>query len=185
MTTEAPGRGCASDRRTVTAAQVVLAGGTWGTQRLLHTMRVRGGLPQLSPRLGHLTRTNSEALGGAMTARAPEGVDLTRGVAITSSFHPDADTHVENCRYGRGSQRDGAAGHHPRARWRPGAAAAAVRSARSPADPVGFARSLSVHRWSERTVIGLVMQSLDNSSGRPAAPRPARRGPADLTAGAR
>ncbi len=141
---------------------MVLAAGAWGTQRLLHTMRVRGGLPHLSPRLGELTRTNSEALGGAMTVRVPRGVDLTRGVAITSSFHPDADTHVENCRYGRGSNAMGLLatilvpgdGRVPRPlRF----AAQAVRR------PVAFARSLSVRRWSERTVIGLVMQSLDNS----------------------
>ena len=49
-----------------------------------------------------MTRTNSEALLGAMTVRVP-AEDLTKGVAITSSFHPDDDTHVENCRYGPGS----------------------------------------------------------------------------------
>jgi cholesterol oxidase len=162
VTTEATGAWLRKDRRTVTAGQVVLAAGAWGTQRLLHTMRVRGELPHLSSRLGELTRTNSEALGGAMTVRAPRGVDLTRGVAITSSFHPDADTHVENCRYGRGSNAMGLLatilvpgdGRVPRPlRF----AAQAVRR------PVAFARSLSVRRWSERTVIGLVMQSLDNS----------------------
>jgi cholesterol oxidase len=162
VTTEATGAWLRKDRRTVTAGQVVLAAGAWGSQQLLHTMRVRGGLPHLSPRLGQLTRTNSEALGGAMTVRAPRGVDLTRGVAITSSFHPDADTHVENCRYGRGSNAMGLLatilvpgdGRVPRPlRF----AADAVRR------PVAFARSLSVRRWSERSVIGLVMQSLDNS----------------------
>ena len=28
---------------------------------------------------------------------------MTRGVAITSSIHPDDHTHVEPCRYGHGS----------------------------------------------------------------------------------
>ena len=162
VTTEATGAWLRKDRRTVTAGQVVLAAGAWGTQRLLHTMRVRGDLPHLSPRLGELTRTNSEALGGAMTVRTPEGVDLTRGVAITSSFHPDADTHIENCRYGRGSNAMGllatilvpGGGRVPRPlRF----AAQAVRR------PGAFGRSLSVRRWSQRTVIGLVMQSIDNS----------------------
>src|SRR4029450_4772630 len=32
------------------------------------------------------------------------GLDLTDGVAITSSFHPDEHTHVEPVRYGRGSK---------------------------------------------------------------------------------
>ena len=49
-------------RRTVTASQVVVAAGAYGTQRLLHRMRDDGHLPHLSPRLGELTRTNSESL---------------------------------------------------------------------------------------------------------------------------
>ena len=55
---------------TVTAAQVVLAAGAYGTQRLLHRMRDTGRLPRLSPRLGELTRTNSESLLGALSRAA-------------------------------------------------------------------------------------------------------------------
>ncbi len=161
VTTERTGAWWRKDRRAVTARQVVLAGGTWGTQRLLHRMRAEGVLPRLSSRLGVLTRTNSEALLGAMAQRVPD-VDLTRGVAITSSFHPDLDTHVENVRYGKGSNAMGllatvlvdGGGRVPRGVRFLGQV---VR------DPLVFARSLSVHRFSERAVIGLVMQSLDNS----------------------
>ena len=110
VTTEATGAWLRKDRRTVTAQQVVFAAGAWGTQRLLHTLRDTGALPRLSDRLGHLTRTNSEALGGATLEHVPRGVDLTRGVAITSSFHPDDDTHVENVRFGKGSNAMGALG---------------------------------------------------------------------------
>ena len=108
-------------RDTVTAAQVVLAAGTWGTQRLLHRMRDAGRLPHLSPRLGELTRTNSESLVGALSRR--RDVDFTRGVAITSSFRPAPDTHVEPVRYGRGSNAMGLLsvtltdGDGPRPRW--------------------------------------------------------------------
>jgi cholesterol oxidase len=162
VTSERTGAWVFKDRRTTTAQQVVLAAGTWGTQRLLHRMRATGRLPDLSARLGLLTRTNSEALLGAMTQRVPDDVDLTRGVAITSSFHPDADTHVENVRYGKGSNAMGllagmlvdGGGRVPRAVRFVGQA---VRQ------PDVFLRSLSVHRFSERAVIGLVMQSLDNS----------------------
>src|SRR4029077_16372292 len=67
-------------------------------------MKESGDLANLSDRLGHLTRTNSESLGGAMTRlRSPEQPDFTRGVAITSSIHPDPMTHVEPVRYGKGS----------------------------------------------------------------------------------
>jgi cholesterol oxidase len=103
VTTEATGAWARKGRQSVRASEVVFAAGTWVTQRLLHQMSQSGRLSDLSPRLGELTRTNSEALGGAMTANVPRDVDLTRGVAITSSFHVDRETHVENVRYGKGS----------------------------------------------------------------------------------
>ncbi len=108
-----PGR----DRQVVTARHVVLAAGAWGTQTLLHAMKSEGELPRLSDYLGHRTRTNSEALLGAMAQHVPSGdLDLTKGVAITSSFHVDETTHVENCRYGKGSNAMGLLGDRRRAR---------------------------------------------------------------------
>jgi cholesterol oxidase len=161
VTHEASGAWFRRARHTVTADQVVFAGGTWGTQKLLHSMRQTGVLPRLSARLGHLTRTNSEAVNGVMLEKVMPGLDLSHGVAITSSFHPDADTHVENCRYGKGSNAMGLlatilvpGGELPRP------AQFLVEVARH---PVVFLRSLSQYRWSERTIIGLIMQSRDNS----------------------
>lgn len=153
-------------RRTVwTADQVILSAGTWGTQSLLHRLRDTGVLPSISARLGHLTRTNSEALVGAMSRRAPERGgprDFTQGVAITSSWHPDSDTHIEPCRYGYGSNAMGllttlmtdGGGRVPRLVKMLGQG---VRHPRT------LLRSFDKRRWSERTVIALVMQSLDNS----------------------
>jgi cholesterol oxidase len=149
-------------RATITAGQVVLAAGTWGTQRLLHSMKDQGILPRLSSRLGELTRTNSEAIIGAGRTSVDPARDFSRGVAITSSIHPDSTTHIEPVRYGKGSNAmgllqtiatDGAASVP---RW-----LQAVRFMGR--HPVQSARLLRVHRWSERTVILLVMQSLDNS----------------------
>ncbi len=151
-----PGR----SRRTVTADQVVVAAGTYGTQRLLHRMRRDGHLPHLSPRLGELTRTNSESLLGARADR--HDADFSRGVAITSSFRPAPDTHVEPVRYGAGSNLMGLLstvlidGDGSRPRWR-----AALRELAR--QPVRSLRRLSVRRWSQRTVIVLAMQSVDNS----------------------
>ncbi|MEU8432164.1 GMC family oxidoreductase [Streptomyces sp. NPDC029216] len=150
------------------ARYVVVAAGTYGTQTLLHTMKDRGELPRISDRLGDLTRTNSEGLVGAQTddrryrRRHPgeSRADFTRGVAITSSVHPNADTHIEPVRYGKGSNAMGflTVLQVPYDRKR-------VRAwlARTVRHPVQLARSLSNRRWSERTIIGLVMQSLDNS----------------------
>ncbi|MGW6405977.1 GMC oxidoreductase [Streptomyces vinaceus] len=167
--TDARRRGVAKELR---ARYVVVAAGTYGTQTLLHTMKDGGLLPRISERLGELTRTNSEGLVGAQTddrryrrrhghgPGARQRADFTRGVAITSSVHPDADTHIEPVRYGKGSNAMGFMtvlqvpyGKHRVRAW----------FARTARHPVQLARSLSNRRWSERTIIGLVMQSLDNS----------------------
>ncbi|MFJ3227831.1 GMC oxidoreductase [Streptomyces sp. NPDC086783] len=155
--------------RTFTARRVVLAAGTYGTQTLLHRMKAGGQLPYVSKRLGDLTRTNSEALVGAQTdnrryrkAHGAPKADFTRGVAITSSIHPDANTHIEPVRYGRGSNAMGSLSilQVPYAEGSSRALGWLVNAAKH---PVQMLRSLSNRRWSERTIIGLVMQSLDNS----------------------
>ena len=87
-------RRAARTTRTYAAAQVVFAASALGTQRLLHTMKFTGDLPNLSDNLGRLTRTNSESILGAGAA-ADDPRDFTEGVAITSSFHPDEHTHIE------------------------------------------------------------------------------------------
>ncbi|MEV6383000.1 GMC family oxidoreductase [Streptomyces sp. NPDC051773] len=159
--------------RVFRAHRVVLAAGTYGTQTLLHRMKAGGQLPHLSDRLGMLTRTNSEALVGAQTdnrryrkAHGASEVDFTRGVAITSSIHPDENTHIEPVRYGKGSNAMGGLS----ILQVPYAGATASGAGRvlgwlgyAAKHPLLVARSLSNRRWSERTIIGLVMQSLDNS----------------------
>lgn len=153
--------------RTFTARRVVVAAGTYGTQTLLHRMKDTGLLPRISARLGELTRTNSEALVGSQTTdrryrkkHGAEKVDFTRGVAITSSIHPDENTHIEPVRYGKGSNAMGGMtilqvpyGAHRVRNW-------LLEMAKHPTLAI---RALSNRRWSERTIIGLVMQSLDNS----------------------
>lgn len=88
---------------TKTAAHVVVAAGTWGTQHLLHYAKDEGTLPRMSSALGKLTRTNSESILEAMSDKYIPERDFSEGVAITSSFHPRPDTHVEPVRYGKGS----------------------------------------------------------------------------------
>ena len=147
------------NHHTFTARQVIFSAGTYNTQKLLHRMHDSQVLPNLSPRLGLLTRTNSESILGAKS-RSTKG-DYTRGVAITSSFHPDEHTHIEPVRYGKGSNgmallqtalTDGGK-KHPRALTWLG------ELARHPRQFTWF----SPRRWSEKTIILLVMQTLDNS----------------------
>lgn len=144
--------------RVFRAEQVVFAAGALGTQRLLHRLRDRGLLPHISPRLGELSRTNSESILGARTRRADR--DFTHGVAITSSIHPDPVTHVEPVRYGPGSNLlallatvlvdDG------RPRWWQ-----AVKTLTKAGRDLRL--YLSPRNWSKETVVLLAMQPLDNS----------------------
>ncbi len=146
--------------RTFTAEQVVFAAAALGTQKLLHRLKATGDLPGVSDRLGVLTRTNSESLLGAI---APDrSVDYSAGVAITSSWHPDEVTHIEPVRYGRGSnlmalmQTVLTDGDGPRPRWQSWLRETWARR--------GEVRQFyDFKHWSERTVIALVMQTVDNS----------------------
>jgi cholesterol oxidase len=142
------------------ADQVIFSGGALGTTRLLLELVERGRLPNISERLGYQTRTNSEALVGAVARR--RSVDYSKGVAITSSIHLASDTHIEPVRYGKGSNVlgllstilvDGGPGAPRQLKF--------LRSVLR--HPIRFLRSLSVWHWSERSVILLVMQSRDNS----------------------
>lgn len=149
--------------RWYTAQDIILAAGTYNTQKLLHRMKDEGRLASLSPMLGRLSRTNSESILGAVASTvSTSGEDFTQGVAITSSWYPDEDTHVEPVRYGKGSNSMGLLQSvltKPRAgvpRWR-------VWLHELAKQPAIAARLLDVRRWSERTVISLVMQPVDNS----------------------
>ncbi|MCV7401936.1 GMC family oxidoreductase [Mycobacterium fragae] len=160
------GRWLRRKRRTFTAQHLVLAAGTFNTQKLLFKMRDKGKLPKLSEKLGVLTRTNSESIVGAGKLEVSPDLDLTHGVAITSSIHPTSDTHIEPVRYGKGSNAMGLLqtlmtdGPGPEGtdvpRWKQ-----LLHNAGE--DPRGTLRLLNPRHWSERTMIALVMQHLDNS----------------------
>ncbi|HET9421261.1 MAG TPA: GMC family oxidoreductase [Nocardioides sp.] len=146
--------------KTFTAEQVVFSAAALGTQKLLHQLKGEGDLPRISDRLGVLTRTNSEAILGAL---APDlATDFTEGVAITSSWHPDDHTHIEPVRYGKGSNfmammqtvLADETGTEPR--WRTW-----LREMWAQRRQV--LDLYDMKHWSERTVIALVMQTLDNS----------------------
>lgn len=146
--------------RLVTAGQVVIAAGTWGTQHLLHYNKDDGNLPRLSAALGRLTRTNSESILGALADKVDPDQNYADGVAITSSFFPTEDTHIEPVRYGRGSNAigllqtlitDGDSN-------RPMQLLQAVAK-----DPKILGKLVNLRKWSERTIISLVMQTVDNS----------------------
>ncbi len=158
------------DHRTHTARGVVFAAGPLGTNKLLQRCRLGGSL-RISERLGELVRTNSEAI---LAVTAPDdSIDFTRRVAISGSIYPDADTHIETVTYGHAGNSmsllytllvgDGTRLTRPLKLL--GAAAR---------HPIRFVRVLSPRAWSRRTIILLVMQTLDNAIA--LRPRPSRFG---------
>ncbi len=156
-----PGSWFFNREKTLTAEQVVFSAGVLGTMRLLMKLKDEKRLPNLSDRLGDVVRTNSEAIVGATARKVPD-FDLTKGASITSSIFPDENTHIEPCRYPKGSNTMGllstmmvdGGGKIPRQ---------VKFLLRVITHPREFIASLSVRRWSERAVILLVMQSIDNS----------------------
>lgn len=147
-------------KRRFTAANVVVAAGTYNTQKLLHKMKSTGVLPKISDYLGRLSRTNSEALTGSIMPKG--GTDFSKGSAITSSFFPDDHTHVEPVRYGKGSNfmgllqtvmTDGEKIKDRRKQW--------LRQVVT--KPSLLLKILDVRQWSERTVVALIMQNVDSA----------------------
>jgi cholesterol oxidase len=160
VVTERTGAWVRKQRRTYTAANVVLAGGPLGTNKLLQRCRHFGSLPKVSLRLGELVRTNSEAI---LAVTAPDdSVDYTKRVAISGSIYPDENTHIETVSYGHAGDAmstlhtllvgDGTRVTRPLKLF-----FAALRH------PVTFAKLFDPRGWSRRTIILLVMQTLDNA----------------------
>jgi cholesterol oxidase len=148
-------------RRSVTARGVVVAAGPLGTNKLLQRCRLGGSLPRVSPRLGELVRTNSESILGV---RVPEDYpdDLSKRVAITSSIYPDPHTHIETVTYGEAGDSmallntllvgDGTRVTRP-----------VKLLGQILRHPVNFAKIMWPRGSSRRTIILLVMQTLDNA----------------------
>jgi cholesterol oxidase len=149
------------DRRVHRARGVVVAAGPLGTNKLLQRCRLEGSLPRISPRLGELVRTNSESV---LTVTVPKDYpdDLIKRVAITSSIYPDPNTHVETVTYGN----DGDSMHRLYTLL-VGDGTRLTRPLKLLGQvlrhPVRLAQVLFPRHWSRRTIILLVMQTLDNA----------------------
>jgi cholesterol oxidase len=157
VTTVQTGRWCRRDRRTVQANGVIVAAGALGTTRLLRSLKDSGALPRLSDRIGDLVRTNNEAIVAA-TARGSD-VDWTTDIAITTSVHPDGQTHFTNNTYGAGGNLLGLifaplTGGTGRRRQ-------LLRAVLG--HPLRWLGPGRLTGWSKRSVIFTVMQSLDSS----------------------
>jgi cholesterol oxidase len=161
ITSERSGLFAGRGRRTLTARGVVVAAGPLGTNKLLQRCRLGGALPRISARLGELVRTNSEMI-LAVTVPADYPDDLTKRVAISGSIYPDPHTHIETVTYGKAGDSMGLlytllVGDGTRV-TRPLKLLAQILR-----HPARFAKTLWPRGWSRRTIILLVMQTLDNA----------------------
>lgn len=147
-------------RQTHTARGVVIAAGALGTNNLLANCRHSGSLPRLSSRVGKVVRTNTESI-QAVTA-PDDSRDFAKSIAITSSVYPDPDTHIEVVTYGNGGDAMSnfytlMTGRGTRLtrplKW----LGAVLRH------PLRALKLLDPRMWSRRTIILLVMQTLDTA----------------------
>jgi cholesterol oxidase len=158
VTSERSGSWFHQGRRTLTAKGVVVAAGALGTNQLLANCKHSGALPRISDALGAVVRTNSESI-QAVTAPDDER-DFSHSVAITSSIYPDPDTHIEVVTYGTGG--DAMSGTFT-------AMTGAGTKLTRPLmwlvamfrHPMQTLRGFVPFKWSQRTVILLVMQTVD------------------------
>jgi cholesterol oxidase len=160
VTTQRPGAWIFKERQTLRTKGIVLSAGALGTNRLLAKCRLGGSLPRISDRLGQLVRTNSESI---LAVTLPEGTARPwNDVAISASIFPRSDTHIEIVTYGRHGDfmaflytlltGEGTRLTRPLV-W----LGNVVRH------PLTFLRTLWPVGWSRRSVLLLVMQSLDNA----------------------
>ncbi|MCD4685107.1 MAG: GMC family oxidoreductase [Anaerolineae bacterium] len=145
----------------VRARHVVLAAGVLGTLRLLFDNRdVTGTLPDISPRLGTMVRTNSEALLGISNRHTPP--DNAEGIAITSIFQADAITQIEPVRYSSGSSFIRLIAWPMIEGGRTGLGRVLRILGAMLRQPRLFLRAAFGSKWAERTTILLVMQTEEN-----------------------
>jgi len=149
------------ERQILRARNVVVSAGPLGTNKLLQRCRLNGSLGRISSRLGELVRTNSESI---LTVTVPEDYpeDLIKRVAITSSVYPDPNTHIETVTYG-----DHGDSMHRFYTLLVGDGTRVTRPLKLLGQiarhPKRLAQVMWPKHWSRRTIIILVMQTLDNA----------------------
>lgn len=145
----------------VYARNVIFSAGVMGSIKLLLNLRdLKKSLPKLSPRLGDMVRTNSEALLGSVARKSD--INYSQGVAISSLYNHDAMTRVEPVRYPDGSSLM----RFLAAPLIDTDVSVPVRVLRflgwAITHPLDFLRALVLPGWAHNVTILLVMQHVDN-----------------------
>ncbi len=138
---------------------IIMSAGVIGTLEILleqkHKFKT---LPQLSECLGKQVRTNSESLCGATSADRK----LNHGIAISSGFYPDDNTHIEIVKFPDKSSAMGMMAGFS-AGPGPGIIRIAKMIGHMISKPGKVLPWLFKYKWASRSVILLVMQTFDNS----------------------
>jgi len=147
-------------KKQFSANGLIVSGGVLGTMELLLKQKHKyKTLPFLSDKLGHEIRTNSETLCAVSGANEK----LNNGLAITSVFNPDSNTHVEIVKY---PDRSNAM------KWFFGLSVNKYSSSfrrtmqlllKTAIHPLKFFKIVFNYKWSTNTIIFLVMQNFNNS----------------------
>jgi cholesterol oxidase len=147
-------------RKIFRAKGLIVAAGALGTMELLLKQKYKyQTLPSLSDKLGYELRTNAETL----CAVSGASEKLNNGLAITSVFSPDPHTHVEIVKY---------PDHSNAMKWFFGLSVKGAGSSvkrtlmlfqKTITHPGLFLKTVFSFNWSTRTVIFLVMQTVDNA----------------------
>jgi cholesterol oxidase len=148
-------------KKTVHAKNIIFSAGVMGTIKLLLNLRdMKGSLPNLSRRLGHMVRTNSEALLGSVARNSD--INYSEGVSISSIYNHDEITRIEPVRYPDGSSL---------MRFLAGPlidtdVSVPIRLLKffwwALTHPLDFLKSLFLSGWAHNVTILLVMQHADN-----------------------
>ncbi len=146
-------------KKVYTSRGIVMSGGVLGTlDLLLRQKHVDKTLPGLSGKLGDNLLTNSEMLSGIVAADRK----LNHGIAISSVFNPDDDTHIELCKFP-----DGSGAMTRLAVMAAGNGTPLVRTLKMLGNvltqPWNFLRSIFNFKLAEHGIIFLIMQSLPNA----------------------
>ena len=148
-------------KQKVYAKNVIFSAGVMGTMKLLLKLRdVKKSLPDLSPRLGDMVRTNSEALLGSIARKSD--INYSEGVSISSIFNADEVTRVEPVRYPNGSSLMRFLGA-PLVSDVTNIPARIIRSLTWIfSNPIDFLRAMVFPGWAHNVTILLIMQNVDN-----------------------
>lgn len=155
-----PGTSTFSGRKKIFHSKgLIISGGVLGTMDLLLKQKFKNKtLPLLSDKLGENLRTNSEMLCGVTAPNEK----LNHGIAISSVFNPDENTHIEIVKYP-----DHSNAMKLFATLATGPGHPLVRTLKLFGNvltkPGTIIKQMFGKKWSTRSVIFLVMQNLDNS----------------------